>query len=498
VFDDNMMWPGETEVSAALKRLQQAKLPKIAFLSGDLERGINKMGDKEYKAIASLPSFRYSLMNQGFDTDTVSLETQEIPADISTLVIADPKIALTPTTMAKLQQYIDKGGNLMILGEAGRQDILNPLLKKLGVQLMDGQIVQQSAELSPDIVTPDLTATAGTFSKPVAKGIADSQKISMPGVVGLWYTSDSGFAVKPLLMTDAKTTWNKKQKLNVDMITNTDASGANTPSSTTPTVQKMTAAPGGPARKVNIVSSSAPAKMTPMTMSPEQIAAARNRGDSIRTAMAAIMNGEGTPEEKKAKVQEMMTKLRNDAMKRQGATVKVMTPATAPKPAPAPKAEEPVSTGGGSATAVAMPAGGGMVISSVGGGSPERRANIGTLTFSAAEGDTKGSLPTALSLTRTINGKEQRIVVAGDADFMSNAELNRFNMRTANFVFNTALFSWLSYGEFPIDASRPEPRDKRVTVTTDGVDRLKIFYIWVLPALLVAFAAILLIRRKRK
>jgi ABC-2 type transport system permease protein len=235
-----------------------------------------------------------------------------------------------------------------------------------------------------------------------------------------------------------------------------------------------------------------------MTMSPEQIAAARNRGDSIRTAMAAIMNGEGTPEEKKAKVQEMMTKLRNDAMKRQGATVKVMTPATAPKPAPAPKAEEPVSTGGGSATAVAMPAGGGMVISSVGGGSPERRANIGTLTFSAAEGDTKGSLPTALSLTRTINGKEQRIVVAGDADFMSNAELNRFNMRTANFVFNTALFSWLSYGEFPIDASRPEPRDKRVTVTTDGVDRLKIFYIWVLPALLVAFAAILLIRRKRK
>jgi len=103
-----------------------------------------------------------------------------------------------------------------------------------------------------------------------------------------------------------------------------------------------------------------------------------------------------------------------------------------------------------------------------------------------------------VSLSRKINGKEQRIVVTGDADFMSNVELSRANMNTANFVFNTALFSWLNYGDFPIDTSRPDAKDKRVTVSTDGVDGLKILYIWILPGLLTAFGAILLIRRKRK
>jgi ABC-2 type transport system permease protein len=495
VFDDQMMWPGETEVSAALKRLQQAKLPKIAFLTGDLERGINKMGDKEYKAIANLASFRYSLMNQGFDTDTVSLETQDIPADISTLVIADPKIALTPITMAKLQQYIDKGGNLMVLGEPGRQALLNPLLKQLGVQLMDGQVVQQSTDLSPEIVTPDLTATAGTFSKSVAKSLADSQKVSMPGAVGLSYTQDSGFTVQPLLMTDTKLTWNKKQKLDLDMVTNADASGGSgTPATTpgpAPATRKMTVTPAS-LHTQRPAGNGAPIKM--MTMTPEQIAAAKKRGDSIRTAMAAIMNGEGTPEEKKAKVQEMMMKLRNSSMQQQ-ASVKVMQQPAPPKTVVTPKSETVVASSGGMTMSV-MPAGAAFAAGP--GGGDRRTAGIGTVSFSAAEGDTRGALPTVLSLTRKINGKEQRIVVAGDADFMSNSELNRFNMRTANFVFNTSLFSWLSYGEFPIDASRPDPKDKRVTVTSDGVDRLKIFYIWILPALLVAFAAILLIRRKRK
>jgi ABC-2 type transport system permease protein len=125
-------------------------------------------------------------------------------------------------------------------------------------------------------------------------------------------------------------------------------------------------------------------------------------------------------------------------------------------------------------------------------------AATGTVTFSAQDGDVRGPITTAVSLTRKINGKEQRIVVTGDADFMSNVELNRFNMRTANFAFNTALFSWLSYGEFPIDASRPDPKDVKGNVSVDQVDRLRIIYVWILPALLAAAGAVLLIRRKRK
>jgi ABC-2 type transport system permease protein len=339
IYDDNMVFPSETEVSAAFKRLLAAKLPKVAFLSGDLERNINKIGERDYKILTNMPSFRRSLVNQGFDVNTLSLDTGDIPADISTLVIADPKTALSDVSLAKIQQFIDKGGNLLIAGEPGKQSLLNPLLEKIGVQLLDGVLVQPSKELAPDLIQAELTPAVAGFYKGLAKSLEDGKKVTMPGATGLSYTSNSGYTVTPLLLTDGKQSWLKKGKLVVDSA---------------------------------------------------------------------------------------------------------------------------------------------------------------DIVYSPASGDEKMSVPTAISLSRHVNGKEQRIVVTSDADFISNGELKRYNVQNANFYFSTALFSWLSYGEFPIDTSRPDAKDNRVKVTSERVDMLRILLIWVLPGLLLIFGTILLIRRKRK
>jgi ABC-2 type transport system permease protein len=121
---------------------------------------------------------------------------------------------------------------------------------------------------------------------------------------------------------------------------------------------------------------------------------------------------------------------------------------------------------------------------------------LGVIHFSPVDGDAMGPLVTAVSLTRKINNKEQRIIVAGDADFISNSEMGRFG--TANFIFSTAIFSWLSASEFPIDGSRPPAKDKRINVTLKQAGVLRIVYVWIVPAILLVFGAILLIRRKRK
>jgi ABC-2 type transport system permease protein len=381
VFDDSQQWPGETEIAAALKRLQQAKLPKVAFLTGELERDIDKMGDRDYKAISTLTKFRYSLVNQGFDVVTVSLDTEDVPADIATLVIADPKVKFSAATMTRLQQYINKGGNLLIAGEPGKQDLLNPLLQPMGVQLMPGTIVQESKEMAPNLATPEVTAAAAAFSKPLKRNITDSLKVTMPGAAGLTFTANGAFIIQPLLMTDAKLSWNRIKPLDLDMATSASAG----------------------------------------------------------TSQGIVV----------------------------GAAMPMVTTAV-------------VATSGEAQAKNAL------------------ASQTGTVTFSAQDGDVRGPIPTAVSCTRKINGREQRIIITGDADFMSNVELNRFNMRTANFAFNTALFSWLSYGEFPIDASRPDAQDVKGNITTDQVDGLRIIYVWILPALLAAAGAVLLIRRKRK
>lgn len=65
-------------------------------------------------------------------------------------------------------------------------------------------------------------------------------------------------------------------------------------------------------------------------------------------------------------------------------------------------------------------------------GSKDQQENSPTVLFSEADGDEKGSFPTALALSRKINGKEQRIVVTGDADFLNNKSVRPYFWKTQN------------------------------------------------------------------
>ncbi len=495
VFDDMQMWPGETEIAAAFKRLQQAKLPKVGFLTGDLERNIYKVGERDYQMMTNMTGFRNSLVNQGFDVDTVSLETQDVPADITTLVVADPKFALSAAATARLQQYIDKGGNLLIAGEPGKQALLNPLLKQFNVQLIDGQIIQQSKNLAPNLAALTVTNTAAGFTKSLTKSVRDSLPVSMPGAAALSYTAGGPWAIQPLLMTNPKNSWNRIKPLDLDMAMEAKSDNseeANNAPAATPAVApvKTTAAPKKIIEKPNTVSTTAiaaaPVSATPQAgeqpLSPE----VKKRSDSVAALLAAIRTGPGTPQEKMQKFTDLMANLKKAREARENAAA-AASPASAPVKKQGRHAHQTQVTAMATTTAAAnMPA------------AARNRVGMGTVTYSPAEGDTKGPFATVVSLSRKLNGKEQRIIVAGDADFLSNGELSRFNLKTANFMFNTALFSYLSNGEFPIDATRPAPQDKRVNVTMDQVAFLRIIYTWVMPALLIAFAAILLIRRKRQ
>jgi ABC-2 type transport system permease protein len=388
LFDDNMVFPTETETSAALKRLLQAKLPMIAFAQGESERSIDKLGDRHFKYLTNEITFRNSLVNQGFDVEKVFLKDEDIPKDITALVIADPKVAFDSASIRKIRQYIADGGNLLIAGEPGKQDIVNPLLQPLGVQLMDGMMVERNRDFSPELVQPYLTAEAAGFTKKLHEDFEDSLVIAMHGVAGLSYTTGGPFTITPLAMTSGKKSWNKKIKPDESMI----------------------------------------------ELSEDQVEG-RGFGSSI------MIVGDGP--------------VADDAPK---AKVKKAAPVV-------PKAPDP---------------------------DPD------ILNFDAAKGDQPGPIPAVLGLSRTINGRQQKIVVAGDADFLSNAELARFNLQTCNFDFSTAIFSWFANGEFPIDSSRPPSKDKRLNLTDSGLTFLKVLLMGILPGLLLILGSILLIRRKRK
>ncbi len=114
------------------------------------------------------------------------------------------------------------------------------------------------------------------------------------------------------------------------------------------------------------------------------------------------------------------------------------------------------------------------------------------------EKDERVAPPVALALSKKVMDKEQKIMIVGDADFMSNGELSRQNLRTKNAEFILKIFKWFSNDEYPIEANRPEPIDNKIKLSKAGIGWMKIALLGILPGCIGFAGGLIIIRRKRK
>lgn len=337
LFNDNQRHPSETEITAAFKSLI-VKSPKVGFLQGHGERLINRNRDKDYSAFVNNRSFRSSLINQGFEGVNLLLN-EEIPSDIDIVVIADIRKAFTNDELSKLDKYIARGGNLIVLGEANRQELINPFINRFGVSMKPGVLVQPQRDLVANVIGGNLTKETKNIGSRLYKLYAYRYQIAMEGAAGLDYSEDKGFKVTPLVVTNSRGSWRELQTTNF--------------------------------------------------------------------------------------------------------------------------AEEEVS-------------------------------------LDVKSGEREEVNPIALALSRNVGNKEQKIIVIGDADCISNGELslNRNKINSANFSFIPGMFQWLSNDEYPINTSRVRPTDNDVKFKRSNLKYLKIFFLGIFPALILLLGGGLLFKRK--
>ncbi|HEU4471358.1 MAG TPA: Gldg family protein, partial [Flavisolibacter sp.] len=326
-------YPGEEEIVAAIRRLIEPP-PLAVFLTGNGERSTTLKGDRTYLILSEDRSFRNALINQGFDIVNVNPRLDSIPASASVVVVADPLTPLDSVALQKLRSYKERGGNLLIAGEPGRTEIINPLLSMIGVQLNSGVIVRATTETSPDWIVGELTPEARLLDSTLFSRMEDN-KVIMPGVTGL-QVQPSGYTVTPLLISP-KGSWSKNERF--------DPSAVN-------------------------------------------------------------------------------------------------------------------------------------------------------VSFDPMAGDREGSIPVMAALQRKQGGKDQRIIVAGDADFMSNAVLKTNG--DENFPLLISLFRWFTGGEFPVTVQRIPSKDNTLTLKKREIFPLRVAFLGVFPALLLAGGALFLVRRGRK
>lgn len=340
-YEDGHRDPKETELSAAMKRLV-VEAPKVYFLTGHGERDIEKAGDRDYRTFARDRGFRYALINNGFDVIRFSLaEHPAIPDEIDVLVIADVQTPLAEEELQKLNQYVRRGGNLVIAGEPGKAGMMNPLTSSLGVHFEEGTLVQPTGSYADDLLICRFVEPGVGVMTPYRGLLRNNYVITMPGTAVMTYDTTGDFRVTPVLKTYDAGSWNELE--------------------TTDFVNE--------------------------------------------------------------------------------------------------KAE-----------------------------------------FTPRAGEVERAFPTMLALTRKVGDREQRIVVLGDADCMSNAELlmNRRGVKAANFNLITGMFRWLSYGEFPLVLSSISPEDKVLELTKDSMSWVRMGLLWVFPGLFaLGYIGIWLKRRRR-
>jgi len=218
-FEDNSRVPSETEITSSFMKMISSP-PKVAFIRGNGEREIFRPGDRDYSGFAVDKYSRAALVNQGFDVVSLDITKSDIPKDIKIIILADPKREFSQKAYISLKKYIDNGGNMLILTDEGRQNIMNGLLSSFGIKLDDGILVQQLGDFSPDLLLAKLSKQAENITYGFNKEFyVGKKRLSMPRAVSLSIIAPkqenfNGFKRIPLFATNSKGAWIEKGRTN--------------------------------------------------------------------------------------------------------------------------------------------------------------------------------------------------------------------------------------------------------------------------------------------
>lgn len=118
--------------------------------------------------------------------------------------------------------------------------------------------------------------------------------------------------------------------------------------------------------------------------------------------------------------------------------------------------------------------------------------------YNPEKGEVEQQYATVLGLSRPMGDREQKIVILGDADCISNVELfkPREGIEGGNYYIILGSFQWLSDGEAPVDVRRPKSTDNTLFLGKTGVKVTEILFKWCVPIGLLLVAIFVWIRRR--
>ncbi len=115
--------------------------------------------------------------------------------------------------------------------------------------------------------------------------------------------------------------------------------------------------------------------------------------------------------------------------------------------------------------------------------------------FDPKQGDRAGPVTIGVALTRTPSpGHEQRVVVTGDGDFLSNEFLGN----PGELELGLNLVNWLAHDDSQIDVNARPAADVNLSLSRIAIMAIGVGFLFLLPALLLAAGILIRLRRRRR
>lgn len=140
----------ETQMTNALLNLSDIAEKKVYFLMGHGEiSAYSTNSEQNMKGLPNMSQFRADLTAEGFIGLNLNLnETKKIPDDAAILVIPGPTAELLPAETKMIEDWIAKGGRLLLTLEMETLNKYDAFLNKYGFKCPDELVIDEMAQLA--------------------------------------------------------------------------------------------------------------------------------------------------------------------------------------------------------------------------------------------------------------------------------------------------------------------------------------------------------------
>lgn len=128
---------GEDVITSALIRLREAKKSRVAFTSGHGEPSPGELDPRR----PGLGLWKSRLTSTGSETFELNLRHEEIVPETALVIVDSPKTPFQAEEVAKLREYADRGGRLLVIAGHSEKSGLEDFLKSFNVEVGPGLIV---------------------------------------------------------------------------------------------------------------------------------------------------------------------------------------------------------------------------------------------------------------------------------------------------------------------------------------------------------------------